>query len=340
MASRCDEGSHERGRVRETGGLRLGSDGVARGPVEEIQRARLLAAMTRVAAEHGAANVTVALVVERAGVSRRTFYELFADAEACLLATMDEALARTRERVLLAYDPSASWKTRIRAGLVALLGFLDEEPGLACLLIVESLAAGQQALERRRQALACLVAVVEEGRREGRQGSGGAPPPQITGEGVVGGALAVLHGHVVHHEPGSLLGLTNQLMSLIVLPYLGTAAARRELSQPLPVAKPRPSAVPPPSDPFKEAGMRLTYRTMQVLNTIAEHPGASNKLIGTHAGISDPGQMSKLLSRLERLGLVSNSGEGHALGRPNAWTLTAIGSQVQHSIGAHTEGVS
>ncbi len=51
-------------------------------------------------AERGAANVSVAHVVERAGVSRRTFYELFADREECFLAAFDDAVSRASRYVL------------------------------------------------------------------------------------------------------------------------------------------------------------------------------------------------------------------------------------------------
>ena len=81
----------------------------------EIQRARMLVAMVEVCAEHGPANVTVAGVVERAGVSRRTFYEIFDDCEDCLLAALDEGLRRASERVLPAYRGGGRWSERIRS---------------------------------------------------------------------------------------------------------------------------------------------------------------------------------------------------------------------------------
>ena len=84
--------------------------------------------MFDVASEHGAANVSVAEVVERSGVSRRTFYETFSDREDCFLAAFDDALAFASQRVLPAYNAERKWRERIRAGLVALLEFLDQEP--------------------------------------------------------------------------------------------------------------------------------------------------------------------------------------------------------------------
>ena len=132
-------------------------------------------------------------------------------------------------------------------------------------------------------------------------------------------------------------------MSMIVLPYLGAAAARRELERPLPAPVPTKGSSRGEgllSDPFKDAGMRLTYRTVRVLLAVAEHSGASNRLIGETAGISDQGQMSKLLGRLRRLGLISNTGLGPGQGAPNAWTLTEKGRRIAQSIHTHTAGES
>ncbi len=80
--------------------------------------------------------------------------------------------------------------------------------------------------------------------------------------------------------------------------------------------------------------MRLTYRTALVLETIATRPGISNRIVADLAGITDQGQISKLLARLERLGLTENTGEGHSRGESNAWSLTPLGRQVARRLGA------
>jgi AcrR family transcriptional regulator len=315
--------------------------------VMDIQRARLLAAMSQVACERGAANVTVTHILERAGMSRRTFYEIFTGAEQCLLATLDQALTRASARVLGAWQSSGSWRERIRCCLVELLALFDEEPGLARLLIVESLSAGPTVLERRSRVLNGLIAALEEGRTDAKAGT---DPTPLSAEGVVGGVLAVIHARIVDAKPARLVAcsppvmggprmgeLTNPLMSMIVLPYQGGAAARRELERPLPPPTTRRGDSPLSSDPFKDAGMRLTYRTMLVLSAISEHPGCSNKRVGVLAGAQDQGQVSKLLARLQKLGLIENTGGQPGSGMPNAWTLTPGGRQVAQRIHAHTE---
>ncbi len=286
--------------------------------------------MVEECALHGPAKVTVAGVVERAGVSRRTFYEVFEDCEDCLLAALQEGLRRASEHVIPAYRHGGRWSEKVRAGLSALLEFLDTEPVMGRLLIVGSLAAGPRAVESRRGVLACVIAAIDEGRTESKTAK---RPLRLTAEGVVGGVLSILHARLSAEDPGELLELTGPLMSMIVMPYLGTAAANRELERAMPER--RQSRIPSTSDPLRDLGLRLTYRTVRALLSVAEHPGSSNREIGEAAGIADQGQMSKLLWRLERSGLVHNTGLGPGTGAPNVWKLTERGQAIHQAIAAN-----
>lgn len=78
--------------------------------------------------------------------------------------------------------------------------------------------------------------------------------------------------------------------------------------------------------------VRVTYLTARVLEYLAEHPGASNRLIAEYAGVVDEGQMSKLLMRIERLGLIENSGRAPIKNAPNAWTLTRRGVEAERAV--------
>ena len=136
-----------------------------RAGVSEIQRARILAAMSELVFERSAGGVTVADVVARSGVSRRTFYELFEDREGCFLAAFDLAVRRGCESVIPAYEAGRSWRERVAGGLQAVLAFLDAEPALGYLCVVGALGAGPRALERRARVIT----------RAGRGGARGAP---------------------------------------------------------------------------------------------------------------------------------------------------------------------
>ncbi len=311
--------------------------GFGREQVVEVQRARLLSAMFELALELGAANVTVAHVVERSGVSRRTYYDIFRDREECFLAAFDDALERVATVVVPAFEGEGSWVQRIRSALVALLGALDEQPSMGRLLVVESLAAGPLASERRNRVLAYLIDAVDQGRQEAAASS---DVPLLTAEGVVGGVCSILYSRlsaypasVTSDQNGAgwepLVGLTGALMGMIVLPYLGKAAARKEIERPVP--PPRAPIAGGGAYPFRDLGVRLTYRTLRVLDAVASNPNVSNRALGDVAGIFDQGQVSKLLSRLRRQGLVENPG-GSVKGAPNAWRLTEKGREMHRAI--------
>ncbi len=308
----------------------------------------MLAALVDVVAERGAASLTVTHVVARSGVSRRTFYEIFEDREDCLLAALENAVARIARGVEEAYGQSGSWRARIRGALVVLLELLDDDPDIARLLIVESLAAGPRALVYRELVLAPIIAAVDEGRVEAKRGNG---PPPLMAASVVGGVLSVLHSRLLADASGSrspdkpgsrttdpssvprlgLVELTSSLMSMIVLPYLGQAAAQKEMERP----KPRRQEAPRErfKDPLGDLDMRLTYRTVRVLAAVATNPASSNRQLGQAAGIEDQGQISKLLARLRKLGLIENADTDPGKGVPNAWTLTTRGQGVMQTIG-------
>jgi AcrR family transcriptional regulator len=321
-----DGGEARRGkpRGRET-------TGVGREKVSEIQRGRMLTAMMEVAGERGAANATVAHVVARSGVSRRTFYEMFADREDCLAEAFEVAVSRAGERVIGAYEAAREWQARLRAGVAALLLFVDEEPDMGRLLIVEALGGGPRVLAHRAELLAGLVAVVDEGRELAK-----TQPPPLTAEGVLGGAFALIHTRLLQRDPAPLTDLLGPLMGLIVGPYLGAAAARREIERPTPHFD--HAARREHTDPLRGLDMRLTYRTVRVLVAVGAHPGASNRRIADAAGVEDQGQISKLLRRLESLGLLANTGQGHSKGEPNRWALTPRGTEVEQAIKTQTDG--
>jgi AcrR family transcriptional regulator len=327
--------------------------------VEEIQRSRILAAMAEEVAVRGASSVTVARVIARARVSRRLFYELFADVEDCMLAVFDWSVEQARAAAVDACRDQRDWLGRMRVGLAALLRFFDRQPLLAQLCVVHAAGGGRRVLDRRSDVIARLSATVNGARELGR--SRRAPSPLVA-EGVVGAVLAVLYARMFAREPGGegskpgsegskpggegskvdgntpLIGLHGELMSMIVLPYLGAAAAGRELARPVPpppaslAEEPGPIAVPDSA----RAGARLTYRTVRVLRAIAELPAGSNREVAERAGVVDQGQISKILTRLEYQGLVVNhggKGPAHpARGAPNSWWLTERGEALERDL--------
>ena len=299
----------------------------------------------------GASSVTVARVIARAGVSRRLFYELFADIEDCFLATFDWVVDQARVVAIEAYSAEDGWREALRSSLAALLRFFDEQPLLAQLCIVHAAGGGPRVLERRSRVIAQLCEVIDRGRT---LTSGKRVPGPVVAEGVVGAVLAVLYTRLLAEGTGSvgsdgaatpgasLIELQGELMSLIVLPYLGGAVARKELDRPVPPARAsaRPAGrLPQGRSESEHRGARLTYRTVRVLRAIAELPAGSNREVAERSGIVDQGQISKILTRLEYQGLLANrGGNGAARGTPNAWWLTERGEQLERELREHPVG--
>jgi AcrR family transcriptional regulator len=315
---------------RSADGAAGAGEGVSHAQIIEIQRSRLLAAAIKAIDELGYADTTVSDVTNRARVSRRTFYELFANREECLIAVLENVVALLADDVSRAGVEGIAWRERVRTGLWAILAFLDREPMLARVCVIQALRGGPEVLRRREEILKGLASVVDEGRNEGARGE---QCTSLTAEGIVGAAFAIVYARLLRGERKPLTDLTGELMAMIVLPYRGAAAARRELERPARARTKRGSPGPTAAgrvvdDPLQGVSMRLTYRTARVLECVGERPGTSNREVAERAGIQDPGQVSKLLARLERLGLLANAGEGHTKGEPNAWSLTPLGERV------------
>jgi AcrR family transcriptional regulator len=299
-----------------------------------MQRSRVLAAAKRVVFEYGYEGMSVARMTGGAGVSRRTFYDLFEDREDCFLTLFMHAVEVARDRVTVAYVGEGSWADRVRGALGELLGLLDEQPALGRVLLVDSLRAGSRVLAYRAQVLGELREIID---RDGAWAGESKGVAKLAGEGVVGGTIGVIHNRLLLEGAApSLSALVGELTSMVVLPYLGPRAARRELERlvPSPARAPSGEAFPRSSrgrDPLEGLEIRVTYRTLRVLGVIAEQPDASNRMVADAAGISDQGQVSRLLARLERLGLIENTGPGQPSGEPNAWKLTPRGQEIHHA---------
>jgi AcrR family transcriptional regulator len=294
--------------------------------VSEMQRRRLLLAIVEVAGDSGLEAATVGRVCQQASVSRRTFYELFEDRQACLLAAFDAQVQSMCEQMRAAFEHGGSWSERLRAALVLLLERLDGESHVARFCLIETPRAGGLLAERHRDVREVLAGAIEQSASRAKQA---VLPPPLTAQGVVGGALSVIHGRLLDGSH-TLVELTGPLMAMILHPYLGAKVARRELDRPTPSAL-GPSARAA-ADPFKGLPIRFTYRTARVLATIAHSPGASNRHVAVSSGIADDGQVSRLLARLARSELIVNHGQGHAKGEPNAWRLTGRGAAIHAAI--------
>lgn len=175
--------------------LQAGPHGLDPALVAQVQRERLLEAMTEVVAELGYQEVTVAKVLARARISKITFYDLFDNKEQCFLAAYEEALAQAFERIERACDAEAAAppEQRLEAASDALLDFLAEEPHVARLCVVEILAAGPAGRERRAVTMDRFALMMERLLSEIRPDEALTP---IAVRALIGGAEEVIFGAV------------------------------------------------------------------------------------------------------------------------------------------------
>jgi AcrR family transcriptional regulator len=193
--------------------------------VAASQRTRILNAMTAAVGEHGYHGTRVADVVWRAGVSRKTFYQLFAGKDDCFAATYDHWVDWLLDTTLEAFDTQTDWVDRLRAALTALLGALAREPEAARICFSEAMAAGGAAALRRDAGMARLTPLFEA------PGAPGGPLGDTLRAGRVGELAEILRREIAAGRTERLPRLTPELMYAMVLPFLGPEAARRELDR-------------------------------------------------------------------------------------------------------------
>lgn len=324
-----------RGSRAESGAC--GRPGVSWAALAGSRRERILAAIVAIVAERGCARASVGLIVERAKVSRRTFYELFPEGlEDGLIAVMDMALEKAAMAVSHAFEQEEAWLDGVRAALAAMLVFLDSEPALARVCMVESLGAGRVALEHRervvRELRTLIVSRIETEVPE---------VPPLAAEGVMASLMGVVHARMAANEQGPLVELLGPMMGRIVKPFTtneqttleeirrGDELSRAILNGDSPWASPDQSSrhdVALPADLDNPSARRAR----ECLLFLAEHLDSSNREIAVGIDITHQSQISKLLASLAREGLVTKHSEG--AGKRNAWRLTPRGEEIAHAL--------
>ena len=202
--------------------LPRGRHGLTREAVERSQRQRLLDAAAQVTAARGYEETTVADILAVAGVGRETFYELFEDRRACVLAAHQELLDDLVAHVRAAYEGPGDWVERCRATLRALLEWFAGDPALGRFLLVEPAAVGPEFHAIFQAGFDRFVAMIDEGLDDDLPD----PQPLPAASLAVGAAISRVYGEVAAGRTARLPGLLPQLTYETLVPFLGEAAAR------------------------------------------------------------------------------------------------------------------
>ncbi len=169
------------------------------------QRLRMHGAVVEAVATNGYAGTSVKQIIGLAGVSRRAFYEQFANKQECFLATFDLIAARGVKRVNEAYrSSSGDLEQRMRAAVEEFTDEVESNVKCAGLAIVQAQTAGAAGLARLRRATISFEQLLSSSFAHAPD-AGPLPAPIVRG--IVGGI----------HEAASLrlrTGRTEELSAL------------------------------------------------------------------------------------------------------------------------------
>jgi AcrR family transcriptional regulator len=193
--------------------------------VAHSQRERILTAMAAACARKGYGAVTIADVVEEAGVSRATFYELFKDKEDCLQASMELSLADAMGRIVEVYSPDKPWATMVRDAAATFLELLASRPDFARMALIEAPAAGGRSLEMYASGKRVLQALLDRGRGDPIEEQG---IPSSAGRGALAAAESLIVGQILAGNAERLPELLPDIVYVITIPYLGQDEALRQ----------------------------------------------------------------------------------------------------------------
>lgn len=205
-----------------------GPKALEHGAVASNQRSRLIGAMIEEVAEQGYAGATLARLTALAGVSKRTFHELFGTKEAYFLATYDAIVANALRRICVAYRSEGDWQARLLAGFAAYAAEVVEEPKAAKLVLVEVLGAGPVALERMRRTRLIFEQAVSTSFNEAPDGV--ALPPLIA-KAIVCGVERITRQRLLTGDVEDLPSLADELLQW-ALSYRSPAAAGLGIAPP------------------------------------------------------------------------------------------------------------
>jgi AcrR family transcriptional regulator len=193
------------------------------------KRQEIFTGMLEAVGEVGYDRTSVRSVLDRTGLYRQAFYDNFASKQDCYLQAYDEQLVRIEAGMRAAAFPHETWRGQLRAGLGALLDFVDSAPRVARALVVEVHPAGEEAVAKHTAALARTHAFLDRAREDPAASAGAAPA--LTSEAIASGIHVVLHSRLAAGDRRGFRHLLPELMYIAVLPYFGGEAAREEMRE-------------------------------------------------------------------------------------------------------------
>jgi AcrR family transcriptional regulator len=183
------------------------------------ERARILAAVARLAAVDGYWGLSAPRIRTAAGVSRCSFDTHFEDVQDCFFAAVELLIARALARAARAGADGRDWPTGLVRTLRTLCVLVAQDPVLARLGFVEGLAPGPEGVRHREH----LIAAAAKGFRAG------APlaqrPSRLAAEASIGAVWGVIQRHIAAGRLRRLPQIAPVLSYLALAPAIGAPQA-------------------------------------------------------------------------------------------------------------------
>jgi AcrR family transcriptional regulator len=207
------------------------------GEVAENQRKRMHGAMIEAVAASGYGRTSVKQVVTLAGVSRRAFYEQFANKQECFMATLDLVAAQAMRRIAASYrSADGTLEQRLDVALRTFAEVVERNPKGSRLMMVDAPSAGPAGWERLTQTL------TEFERRLASSFSSSpdaAPLPAPVVRAIVGGLRRATFMRLREERTHEMAGLVGDMLSWTLV-FSTTSRAPLQLGSRPSVARPEP----------------------------------------------------------------------------------------------------
>lgn len=199
---------------------------ITRDAVPDDQRRRILRATGELVAKRGFGDISVELIVKRAHVAFKTFYNHFGNKEEAFIALFDSVMEEATERIegAVAENADAPWPQQVAAALREMFAVILADPIIARAVIVEAPTVGPAITPRYQAAATALSPLLRRGREYDPRA---AELPKTLEDTLAGGVLWSAYQRLIVGEVERIEELMSEAIVFVLRPYIGEGEAAR-----------------------------------------------------------------------------------------------------------------
>lgn len=199
---------------------------VTRDAVPDDQRRRILRATGELVAKRGYGDTTVELIIKRAHVAYKTFYNHFGNKEEAFIALFDSVMDDARDRIQAAVNENgeAPWPQQVAVALNAMFEVILADPIISKAVIVEAPTVGPAIATRYQEATVALSPLLRRGREYAPDAAG---LPKSLEDTLAGGVLWSAYQRLIVGEVDRIEELMPEAIVFVLRPYIGEGEAAR-----------------------------------------------------------------------------------------------------------------